>query len=143
MCIIKLLSWNDSVCSSLCGNSNHAYFFRPSVGASGGLLTMWDCSEVEVWSLVSQDHALIIHGRFIKMTEEFYLINVYAPCDARSMQELLVSLSTQLLRLRGQKVCVAGISMRCVGWRKDAPFVVTGRLHRMLSLLIISLKKIF
>ena len=115
---------DDSVCSSLWGNSNHDYFFRSSVGASGGLLTMWDCSEVEVWSLMSQDHALITHGRFIKTTEEFYLINVYAPYDARSIQELLVFLSTRLLRLRWQKVCVTGISMWCVGWRKDAPFVV-------------------
>jgi len=40
----------------------------------------WDSSEVEVWSSVSQEHVLIIHGRFIKTNEIFYLFNVYAPC---------------------------------------------------------------
>jgi hypothetical protein len=30
------------------GNSPHGYSFRPSTGASGGLLTMWDTATVEV-----------------------------------------------------------------------------------------------
>jgi len=103
----KLLVCDDSVCSSLWGNSNYAYSFRPLVGASGGLLTMWDCSEVEVWSSVSQEHALIIHGRFIKTDDEFFLTNVYASCDIRAKHDLWVSLSTRLFRWR-RKVCLRG-----------------------------------
>ncbi|GAU33774.1 hypothetical protein TSUD_393360 [Trifolium subterraneum] len=34
--------------------------------ASGGLLTMWDSSEVEVWSSISREHVLWCHGRFVK-----------------------------------------------------------------------------
>ena len=70
------------------GNSNHAYSFRPSVGASGGLLTVWDTLEVEVWSSVSQDNVLIIHGKFIRTNEVFYIFNVYAPCEARARHQL-------------------------------------------------------
>jgi len=76
---LNLLMWGDS---------NHAYSFRPSVGASGGLLTVWDTLEVEVWSSVSQDNVLIIHGKFIRTNEVFYIFNVYAPCEARARHQL-------------------------------------------------------
>jgi hypothetical protein len=83
---------------SLWGNSSHAFSFRPSVRASrvGGLLTVWDSSEVEVWSTVSRQHVLLIHGRFIKTDEVFYLFNVSAPYDNRAKQDLWVSLSDRL-----------------------------------------------
>lgn len=96
------------VCSSLWGDSSHDFSYRPSVGASGGLLTVWDRSEVGVWSSVRQEHVLQIHGRFIRTNEEFYLFNVYAPCGIREEQELWASLSGRLQLLRGQKVCACG-----------------------------------
>lgn len=68
----KLVVCDDLVSSSLWGDSNHAYSYRPAVGALGGLLTMWDSLEVEVWSSVSYDHVLQIHDRFIRTNEVFY-----------------------------------------------------------------------
>ncbi|GAU13014.1 hypothetical protein TSUD_173140 [Trifolium subterraneum] len=50
-------------------------------GASGGLLTLWDSSEVEVWSSESHEHVLWSHGRFTRIGEEFSVANVYAPCN--------------------------------------------------------------
>lgn len=47
-----------------------------------------DSAEVEVWSFFSFEHVLIIRGRFIKLNEEFYLANVYAPCDDKAKQVL-------------------------------------------------------
>ncbi|MCI48605.1 cytochrome P450 [Trifolium medium] len=70
------------------GNSPHAYSYRPSVGASGGLLTIWDSAEVEVCSSVSLEHVLWCHGRFIKSGEEFFVANVNAPCDHGAKQRL-------------------------------------------------------
>jgi len=75
------------------GDPKHAYSYQPSREASGGLLIMWDTMEVEVWSTVSQDHVLIIHGKFLRTNEEFYLFNIYAPCDSPTKQQLWVSLS--------------------------------------------------
>ena len=51
---------------------------------------------------------LQINGRFIRTNEEFYLFNIYAPCEPRGKQELWVSLSARLQLLGGAKVCVHG-----------------------------------
>lgn len=104
----KLSVCDNFLCNSLWGDPNHAYSYRPSVGASGGLLIVWDSKEVEVWSSGSQEHVLHIHGRFIRTNEEFYLFNIYAPCDDRTKQELWVSLSARLQLLGGAKVCLCG-----------------------------------
>ncbi|MCI74823.1 cytochrome P450, partial [Trifolium medium] len=62
---------DDFFCDSLWGSSPHAYSYRPSAGASGGLLVMWDTVEVDVWSYASFNHVVRIHGRFVKSNEEF------------------------------------------------------------------------
>ena len=110
MCIqeTKLMVIEGAMAESLWGGPCHGYSFRSSVGASGGLLTMWDSSEVEVWSSSTQEHVLQIHGIFLKTREEFYLINVYAPCDGRAKKELWDSLSVRLHILSGRRVCVCG-----------------------------------
>jgi exonuclease III len=95
----KMQSIDDFLCTSLWGPLNCDYSFSPSVGASGGLLTVWDTSEVEVWASSRGDHFLSIHGRFIKSNAEFYLFNVYAPCDQRAKQTLWTSLSARLQSL--------------------------------------------
>ncbi|MCI29797.1 cytochrome P450, partial [Trifolium medium] len=99
---------NDTLVASLWGNSPHTFSFRPSVGASGGLLTVWDSSEVEVWSTVSHEHVLVCHGRFLRSDEEFIVVNVYAPCDPGAKQGLWDSLSARLQPLVGLRVCVCG-----------------------------------
>jgi len=102
----KLSAFDSSIVTSLWGNSSFNFSFRPSEGASGGLLIMWDNKEVEVWSSVNRTHFLLIHGRFVQSNEEFYLVNVYAQCGSRDKEALWVSLLAQLLLLRGQRVCV-------------------------------------
>lgn len=104
----KLQVVDGGVVSSLWGDSHCSFSFRPSCGASGGLLSVWNTSEVEVWSSVSRDHTLIIHGHFIKSNEEFYLFNIYAPCDGAARKLLWDSLSLRLQLLRGRKLCVSG-----------------------------------
>jgi exonuclease III len=102
----KLQVCDDFLCSSLWGSSSFGFSFRPSSGASGGLLTMWDTTEVEVWSSISRDYVLWCHGRFVKTGEEFLVTNVYAPCDKGAKQGLSDALSTKLQELGGMRVCV-------------------------------------
>ncbi|MCI48582.1 cytochrome P450, partial [Trifolium medium] len=84
----------------------HVFSYRPSVGASGGLLTLWD--EVEVWSSEGREHVLWCHGQFTKSGEEFSVTNVYAPCDPGAKQKLWDSLSVRIQTLGRSRVCVCG-----------------------------------
>jgi hypothetical protein len=108
VCKTKLSVIDDTLSLSLWGAPSHYYYFRPSVGASGGLLIMWDTTCVEVWSSVSIEHVLIIHGRFIDSNDEFYLFNIYALCDNGAKQLLWNSLSVYLQRLVGRNICLCG-----------------------------------
>ncbi|GAU16303.1 hypothetical protein TSUD_299350 [Trifolium subterraneum] len=47
-------------------------------------------------------------GSFIKSGEEFYVANVYAPCDSRAKLRLWDSLSFRIQSLGRQKVCICG-----------------------------------
>ncbi|MCI74733.1 endonuclease/exonuclease/phosphatase family protein, partial [Trifolium medium] len=52
-----------------------------------------------MWSSESHAHVLWCHGRFIRSGEEFYVANVYAPCDPGAKQELWDSLSVRVQAL--------------------------------------------
>lgn len=69
---------------------------------------MWDSSAVEVWSSVSMEHVLIIHGRFIHNNDEFYLFNIYAPCDNGAKQSLWNALFVYMRHLVGKNICLCG-----------------------------------
>jgi len=69
---------------------------------------VWDSAKVEVWSTISEEHVLMIHGRFIKSNETFFLFNVYAPCNNKAKEELWGSLFVRLQQLWGHNVCVCG-----------------------------------
>jgi len=94
------------LCSSMWGSSSHGYSYRPSVGASGELLILWDCEEVEIFFSSSFDHVLVVSGRFVKSNEDFVLFNVYAPCDVGSQQVLWGNLSNRLAHFAGCNICV-------------------------------------
>jgi len=44
----KLQRCDEGVCLSVWDGQQAAFSFRPSLGAFGGLLTIWDSTEVEV-----------------------------------------------------------------------------------------------
>ncbi|PNX99301.1 hypothetical protein L195_g022566, partial [Trifolium pratense] len=77
-------------------------------GGRRGLLTLWDSSEVEVWSSESFESVLWCHGRVVRSGEEFYVANVYAPCDNGAKQLLWNSLSVKIQALGRSRVCVCG-----------------------------------
>jgi hypothetical protein len=55
----KLSVFYVNVCKSLWGDKFVDISFQPSLGASRGLVSMWDTNEVEVWSSMSFDHVLV------------------------------------------------------------------------------------
>lgn len=44
----KLTGFDELICKSLWGDLNVGFSFQPSFGSAGGVLTLWDCTEVEV-----------------------------------------------------------------------------------------------
>jgi hypothetical protein len=79
---------DDVLVKSIWGSSQLGYSFQASTGASGGLLTFWDCNHVDVCSTTSFHHVLIIRGRVIQSRQDFVIVNVYAPCDTMAKQVL-------------------------------------------------------
>jgi exonuclease III len=45
----KLCTVDDLLVKAIWGTSSMGYSFQPSKGASGGLLTVWNCNVVQVW----------------------------------------------------------------------------------------------
>ena len=104
----KLVRIDVQLSQSLWGGVDVEFSFQPSIGALGGLLSLWDSKEVVVWSSWSFEHVLVITGSFVKTRERFVVFNVYAPCDATRQQVLWVNISNKLLSVADQNVCICG-----------------------------------
>ncbi|GAU39934.1 hypothetical protein TSUD_275360 [Trifolium subterraneum] len=61
---------------------------------------------------ISRENVLWSHGRFIKSNEEFFLANVYAPCDIRAKQALWDALSDKIQSMGRKRVCVCAEERR-------------------------------
>lgn len=104
----KLSIVDEYLCASLWRGMSRGFSFRSSVRASGGLPIIWNSDEMEVCSYFLDDHLLLNHGKFILTDEEFYLINLYAPCDVATQQLLWERLKAQIGNYVGRNLCVCG-----------------------------------
>ena len=122
----KLVSIDVQLSQSLWGGVDVYFTFKPSIGESGVLLSLWDSKEVEVWSSWSFEHVLVITGSFVKTGERFVVFNLYAPCDATRQQVLWVNISNKLLLVADQNVCICGDfnAIRCVKERRSVGPIV-------------------
>ena len=102
----KLSQLDELVGSLLWGTSPHGFSFRPSVGASGGLIIFWDSKEVEVWSSFTFDHVFAFGGRFVHSNEDFVLFNINALIEVGAQRLLWDTLLSRLDNYVGKKVCV-------------------------------------
>jgi exonuclease III len=84
----KLSIVNDLVRKAIWNDNNVDFSYLPSIGASEGLITLWNCNEVEVRCSFYLEHVLGIQGQFIKTGVKFTILNVYAPCDPNRQQLL-------------------------------------------------------
>ena len=62
----KLYVVNDLVSKAIWNDNNVDFSYKPSCGASGGLITLWNRNEVKVWSSFNMEHVLGIQGQFVK-----------------------------------------------------------------------------
>jgi len=104
----KLSVVDDMLVKDIWGNSAMSYSFQPSNGASGGLLTCWDCNSVQVWSTTRLPSVLIIRGRVLLSNQEFVIANFYAPCDTLLKQVLWDRLLHFVVNNEAANLCVCG-----------------------------------
>jgi exonuclease III len=116
----KLESMNEHLVKSLWGEGVHNYSYQPSIGASGGLVTVWDASRIDVTSSVSFSHVLVIKGKVLLTGEDFVIFNVYAPCNLEAKKTLWGNLLLHVQNNNDVGVCVCGDfnSVRSVDERK-------------------------
>lgn len=63
----KLGVVDEFLCMSLWGSTPMAFSFKSSIGASGGILTLWDSSVLDVWLSVNINNFLLVKGSLKKM----------------------------------------------------------------------------
>ena len=116
---------NDAILKSCWGNNPVGYSYQPSSGASGGLVTAWDASRLDVWFSMSFKHVLIIKGTVIDSGVEFIIFNVYAPCDLAAKKDLWERMKPLVLNNNDLCLCVCGDfnSVRYVEERKGRGLV--------------------
>lgn len=104
----KLRMVDDFLIKSIWGDDSGGYSYQSSVGASGGLITMWDKSLTDVRSSMSFAHVLVIIGKVILTGEDIVVINVYAPCDNVVRKDLWERLVPIIISKFDSCVCVCG-----------------------------------
>jgi hypothetical protein len=104
----KLEVVDDVLCRSLWGSDDVAYSFKPSVGASGGILTMWNTRVVDIWMTMTLPNSLFVKGKFLINNVDFCLANVYAPCDNRGRRDLWNAIGGMLQSHNSVAWCVLG-----------------------------------
>nr|ABD32574.2 Endonuclease/exonuclease/phosphatase [Medicago truncatula] len=104
----KLSMVDDYIINSIWGNVGCEYSYQASIGASGGLLTVWNPLLVEVWCTITFRYVLIIKVKVLSTDQDFIIANVYAPCDTLAKQDLWVRLSQFLTANGDVNVCVCG-----------------------------------
>jgi len=90
------------------GDTPYGYSYQPSVGASGGIITVWNNSLIDVFSSTSFANVLVINGRVILTSEEIVIINVYVPCNLLAKINLWERLTPFVVSKTELCVCLCG-----------------------------------
>ncbi|GAU23785.1 hypothetical protein TSUD_26930 [Trifolium subterraneum] len=104
----KLQVVEASLIHSIWGTQDVNFSYKLSVGASGGIITMWDPRSVLVWSTVQVSGCLIIMGKFMTEDVDFCIANVYAPCDPQGRVSLWNVLSSNIQFYPQAAWCILG-----------------------------------
>jgi len=104
----KMEFMNEQLVKALWGDDVHNYSYQPSVGAFGGLVTVWDVSRIDVTSSFSFSHVLVIKGKDLLAGEDFIICNVYAPCDLVAKNMLWGNLLLHVQNNSDVCICVCG-----------------------------------
>jgi exonuclease III len=72
-----------------CPNSFDEFAFVPSIGNSGGFITVWNSSKLDGSVIFQNKYALSVEFSAISSDESWIITNVYAPCSPNGKIEFL------------------------------------------------------
>jgi hypothetical protein len=72
-----------------CPNSLDAFAFVPSVGNSGGFITVWNSSKLVGTVIFQNDYALLVEFFANSSNESWIVTNIYTPCTPHGKVEFL------------------------------------------------------
>ncbi|GKA73845.1 RNA-directed DNA polymerase, eukaryota [Tanacetum coccineum] len=73
----------EALVKSIWGNSQFEFAECPSIGTSGGLVSMWDSNAFSKNKVFQFDNFIVVEGTWIASHIHFFMINVYAPQDVK------------------------------------------------------------
>ncbi|GKE98183.1 RNA-directed DNA polymerase, eukaryota, reverse transcriptase zinc-binding domain protein, partial [Tanacetum coccineum] len=79
---------NGSLIDAFISHIEMGSMLSPSIGKSGGLLTVWDPSCFYKAHVTAMDNVLVVEGEWSFKSLKCFMLNVYAPQDDRKKQEL-------------------------------------------------------
>ncbi|KAL4557832.1 hypothetical protein LXL04_036026 [Taraxacum kok-saghyz] len=84
----KMESVDDFFVRRLWGNSNFKFSFSDSVGASGGILCVWDSGVFVKRRAALSDYFVLLEGTWVPTQSDILIVTVYAPHDVREKRML-------------------------------------------------------
>ncbi|GKA82834.1 RNA-directed DNA polymerase, eukaryota [Tanacetum coccineum] len=88
----KLVNFDQSCIRSIWPHSYVTFASSDSVGASGGILTMWDSRVFSMEQSFCNRNYVGVYGSWIGVSSKIGLINVYSPQSSSQKEELWVSI---------------------------------------------------
>ncbi|KAL8547987.1 hypothetical protein ACS0TY_007324 [Phlomoides rotata] len=76
------------VCRAIWGPGNFYWSFKPSVGRSGGIISIWNSDKFTCSSCWSMEGAVVVNGYWNADNAHCMIINVYAPCPLSEREDL-------------------------------------------------------
>ena len=89
----KMESFNPKIIKSLWNDANVEWLFSPSIGNSGGLLSMWKSDFFQMNLHSVNNNWIAIGGHFPSLNFSGVMINIYNPCNRESRANIWSAIS--------------------------------------------------
>lgn len=89
----KMEQVTEKITRSCSKSEDFNWIFSPSVGTSGGLLSMWNKIQFQMSKSVLNRHWIAIEGKFPSLNFECILVNIYNPCSVKARLDVWEEIS--------------------------------------------------
>ena len=115
----KMDSISETEIKALWDNYRFEYIFSEAVGASGGILCMWDPCYFRKEHHILSDNFVVLYGMWIPKREKVLMISIYAPqstIDKHTLWDYISSLVCRWNGLSRSSAILTRLDIRKIGW---------------------------